>query len=295
VLILPKRRRIQQQKKKNMGTWTAKIEDNDDFLDVYDEFFNLYNQGLEPDEIKDKLKNEFSETLKLSENNFWFALAKGFWECQQEDNEVQEHLNELILNGKDLEINKHLNADDNFLQIREEELQKFIKKISTRKPKPKTRKKLKKPIFKTGQYWTFLLGDYYYAFVVLKEIHNEFGENLIAILNYEKIKKPAFEEIEKSQIVYYEVEAFVQSDEPKFLVFKNDNQNVYSASILLIDNSTFSKQEIKKNFELIGMKEINVSLSSKNTYYHHCGNNLIQLTKKIFESKQLTERIPIEL
>jgi hypothetical protein len=34
-----------------MGAWGTAISSNDTYADIYSEFFNLYNDGLEVDEI----------------------------------------------------------------------------------------------------------------------------------------------------------------------------------------------------------------------------------------------------
>ena len=38
-----------------MGTWGTAIKDSDAFADIYDEFFDLYNKGGQPNNISKKL------------------------------------------------------------------------------------------------------------------------------------------------------------------------------------------------------------------------------------------------
>lgn len=269
-----------------MGTWSAKIEDDDTFLDIYDEFFNLYNLENEPLEIKEKLRLEY--TLPRTEHLFWLALAKAFWECQQEDPEINKHIDELISNKKDLEICKDLGFDQSFIQQREKELEKFLKKISIRKTKPKIRKKIQQPLFETGQIWTFSYNSIFYSFIVLAELKNIYGQNLIGLLNYNKSTEPKLEDLKDKQIFYYEVDAFIKSEEPSFLIFK-DNDEVYSATILVIDRDNFPIKNLKQNFKLINKIKINISLNHKDRYYHHCGNGLLPLIQKSFNSKQILD------
>lgn len=275
-----------------MGTWSAKIEDDDTFLDIYDEFLNLYNLGNEPLEIKEKLKLKY--TLPQTEHLFWLALSKAFWECQQEDPEINNHIDELIKNKKDLEICKDLGFDESFIQQREKELQKFFKKISIRKNKPKARKKLPKPLLETGQIWTFSYNSIYYAFIVLAELNNIYGQNLIGLLNYNKSEEPTFEDLKNKQIFYYEVDAFIKSEEPSFLIFK-DNDDVYCATLLIIDRNNFPAKNLKTDFKLINSVRIETSINPNAEYYHHSAYGLIQLVEKGFTSKQITENLPIKI
>ncbi len=275
-----------------MGTWSAKIEDDDTFLDIYDEFFNLYNLKNEPLEIKEKLRLQY--VLPRTEHLFWLALAKAFWECQQEDTEINHHIDELIRNKKDLKICKDLGFDESFIKQREKELEKFLKKISVKKTKHKARKKIKKPPFETGQIWSFSYNSIYYAFVVLAELENIYGRNLIGLFNYKKSTQPTLENLKDKQIFYYEVDAFVRSEEPSFLIFK-DNDEVYSATLLTISKEDFPVERLKKqNFKLISKVKINISLNLRATYYHHC-EGLIGLVEKSFNSKQILEDLSIKI
>lgn len=274
-----------------MGTWSAKIEDDDTFLDIYDEFFNLYDLKNEPLEIKEKLRLHYM--LPRTEHLFWLALAKAFWECQQEDTEINNHIAELIRNKNDLKICKDLGFDESFIKQREKELERFLKKISVKKTKPKARKKLKKPIFETGQIWTFSYNSSNYAFVVMAELNNVYGQNLIGLLNYKKSEKPTFEDLKNQQIFYYEVDAYIKNKESKFLIFNNDA--VYSATLLIIDRDNFPIKNLKSNLRLLNKVNIDISLNLNESYHHHCGWGLIPLIEKSFNSKQIRENLPIKI
>ncbi|MGI8600065.1 MAG: hypothetical protein ACR2KB_12500 [Chitinophagaceae bacterium] len=62
-----------------MGTWGTGISSNDTYADVYDEFFELFDDGLSVKEITERLIGFNQETINEpdSSNDFWFALAKG--------------------------------------------------------------------------------------------------------------------------------------------------------------------------------------------------------------------------
>ena len=47
-----------------MGTWSTKINGNDTFQDIYQSFFDLYNQGESPTDISKKIQEDFSEMFE---------------------------------------------------------------------------------------------------------------------------------------------------------------------------------------------------------------------------------------
>ena len=81
-----------------MGAWGTAISSNDTYADIYDEFFDLYNEGQSVEDISKKLIADNQETINEPDdsNNFWFALAKAQWECKQLDTELLERVKEII-------------------------------------------------------------------------------------------------------------------------------------------------------------------------------------------------------
>lgn len=81
-----------------MGAWGAAISSNDTYADIYGEFFDLYNDGLDVDEISKKLVLDNKEIIDDTDdsNNFWFALAKAQWECKQLDKSVFDRIKKLL-------------------------------------------------------------------------------------------------------------------------------------------------------------------------------------------------------
>lgn len=126
---------------KQMGTWNTKINGNDTFLDIYQNFLDLYNQGQNPVDISKKIQEDFAEMFNDSDdrNNSVFGLALAQWETKSLDPTVYKQAKEIIETGNDLEIWKGLGADAATLQIRKKELEKFLIQISTNKEKPKRR------------------------------------------------------------------------------------------------------------------------------------------------------------
>ena len=119
-----------------MGTWSATIFGNDTSCDIKDEFFERYNRGEEPMDIKDDLLpyEDYDDRFDVI-----FSLAHCLWEVGQLEDEFLLRIKEVIENGEDLVVAKELGADDKFLRQRSNNLAKFLNKISIKKAKPKKR------------------------------------------------------------------------------------------------------------------------------------------------------------
>ncbi len=124
-----------------MGTWNNKIDGNDTFQDIYQNFFDLYNQGQNPVEISKQMQYECAEMFKDYEdrNDSLFGLALAQWETKSLDPTVYKQVKEIIETGNDLEVWKGLGADEKTLKQRKVILEKFLIQISTDKEKPKRR------------------------------------------------------------------------------------------------------------------------------------------------------------
>src|SRR6186713_1973971 len=115
-----------------MGTWGTGLSSNDTFEDIYSEFFEMYNNGLEVPEIT---KNILSDNIELQsdyedKNSFWFALAKAQWECGTLDQAVYEKVKSIIKNGDNLKLWVELNGTSNDVNKRKKVLEDFLEKIS---------------------------------------------------------------------------------------------------------------------------------------------------------------------
>jgi hypothetical protein len=128
-----------------MGTWSIKINGNDTFLDIYQNFFDLYNQGQNPNDVSKQIKDDFGEMFNDHEdrNNSLFGLALAQWETKSLDPEVYQQVREIIETGNDLELWKALGADDKTIEKRKQVLNKFLAQISKDREKPKRRTKPK--------------------------------------------------------------------------------------------------------------------------------------------------------
>ncbi|MBL7893675.1 MAG: hypothetical protein JNK50_00175 [Bacteroidia bacterium] len=128
-----------------MGTWDTSLKGNDTFLDIYQNFFDLYNQGQEPADISAQIKNDFADYFTDHEDkyNSLFGLALAQWETKSLDPNVLNQVKEIIASGQDLELWKELGGNDKDLKKRKVVLDKFLLQISTDREKPKRRIKAK--------------------------------------------------------------------------------------------------------------------------------------------------------
>ncbi len=122
-----------------MGAWGTGISSNDTYADVYDEFFELYDEGLSVSEITEKLIASNQETINEpdSSNDFWFALAKAQWECKQLDTDLFERVKNIIETGADINVWRRLDADEKSIKKRKAVLDKFLVQLQTERLKPK--------------------------------------------------------------------------------------------------------------------------------------------------------------
>ena len=128
-----------------MGTWNNKIDGNDTFQDIYQNFFKLYNQGQNPVEIANQIQEDCAQMFEDYDdrNNSLFSLALAQWETKSLDQIVYNQVKEIIETGKDIEVWQGLGADEKTLKQRKIILDKFLIQISTEREKPKRRVKQK--------------------------------------------------------------------------------------------------------------------------------------------------------
>lgn len=191
----------------NMGAWGPAISSNDTYTDIYSEFFDLYNDGLEVTDVSKKLIDENQETINDTDdcNNFWFALAKAQWECKQLDETLFNRVKEIIETGVDLEVWRNLDAEEKDIKKRKVNLDKYLTSIQIERPKAKARKKkiIRQPVFEKGNCLTFKLesGNYGGAIVLEAIKDTEYGHNLIATTRINQANKPTKKDFENSSVL----------------------------------------------------------------------------------------------
>lgn len=190
-----------------MGTWGTAISSNDTYADIYDEFFDLYNDGQSVNDISKKLIVDNQETINEPDdsNNFWFALAKAQWDCKQLDTEILERVKEIIETGLDLEVWRRLDADEKDIKKRKVVLDKFLADIQAERLKAKSRKKkvIRQPPFEKGDCLIFKLANGNYGGAVVLEAikDSEYGHNLIATTRINQATKPTKYDFENAEVL----------------------------------------------------------------------------------------------
>jgi hypothetical protein len=233
-----------------MGAWGTAISSNDTFEDIYADFFDLYNDGLEVAEISKWLIDNNKETIDDPDDsdNFWFALAKAQWQCKQLDESLYERVKEIIETDANIEIWRQLGAEEKEIKKRKLVLEKFLKEISSEKPKAKPRKKkiIRQPIFEKGDCITFQFDNGNYGGVVVLEAikDTELGMNLIATTRINQQNKPSLEDFTNSNVL---VKSFPNWKEQR------DIRWYYAQS--------FNKENI--NLEKIGTLEVQIDYDPK--------------------------------
>lgn len=191
-----------------MGAWGTGISSNDTYADIYDEFFELYNDGLKVSDITKKLFEANQEIINEPDdcNNFWFALAKAQWECKQLDKQVFEKVKSIIKSGNDIEVWRRLDANEKDLKKRQVVLSKFLEDLQKDKPKAKVRKKkiIRQPPFEKGDCLTFKLSNGNFGgAVVLEAIKDtEYGHSLIVLTRINQSTKPTKQDFENSEVLF---------------------------------------------------------------------------------------------
>ncbi len=128
-----------------MGTWSTAINGNDTFLDIYQNFFRLYNKGQNPTEISKQILDDFKELFNDQDdrNNSFFGLALAQWETKSLDPKILQQVTTIIESDNDLEFWKAEGGDEKTLKKRKKVLDKFLIQISNEREKPKRRVKEK--------------------------------------------------------------------------------------------------------------------------------------------------------
>lgn len=190
-----------------MGTWGTGISSSDAFADVYSEFFSLYNDGEEVDDITKTVIARNQEMLSIPEeaNDFWFALAKAQWECKHLQPKIFEKVKALIESEGDLKIWAQLEATSSDIEKRRKALGKFLLQLQSERPKVKARKKkiIRAPIFGKGDCLTYRLfnGNYGGALVLEAEYGTELAVNLMAVTRINQPEVPNIRDFEKGELL----------------------------------------------------------------------------------------------
>ncbi len=262
-----------------MGSSGTGISSSDAFADVYSEFFSLYNDGLEIDEITNTVIDRNQEMLSIPEeaNDFWFALAKAQWECKGLQPRVYAQVKTIVETGHDLKIWTDLSGTKGDLDKRRTVLEKFLVLLQSERPNAKRRKKtvIREPIFKKGDCLTYKLSDENYggALVLEAEYRTELGLNLVAVTRINQKQKPSEEEFKKAEVL---IKNFAKWDE--------------KPAIIWLPN--YKPREVKEFVEVVGSINIErqfLSIDEKHKYPYTSGwtMTLVDGVNLQFESERV--------
>lgn len=235
-----------------MGTWSAAIFGNDTSLDIKDEFFERYNRGEEPEDIKKDLLLNIDDEDRF---NVMFALAQCMWKVGQLDESFLSDIEKVIESKEDLTVLEELGADKSFIKQRTAHLEKFLKKISVKKEKPKKRVAPPIPVdskYRNGAAMVFQYEDGRYGALISvdgkfydKETYYSYIQTDIKMS-----RKPSIDDVRKARIIdpSFHSEEYNSFRDPAFYY-----SFVYCISGYL--KSTVTKRFEKYNdsfFEVIG-------------------------------------------
>ena len=235
-----------------MGTWSASIFGNDTSLDVKDEFFERYNLGEEPEDIKKDLLLDIDDEDRF---NVMFALAQCMWEVGQLDESFLSDIEKVIESKEDLAVLEELGADKSFIKQRTSNLEKFFKKISVKKEKPKKRVAPPIPVeskYRNGAVMAFQYDDGRYGALIAVDSKFYDKETYYSYIqtDIKMSRKPSIDDVRKARIIdpSFHSEEYNSFRDPAFYY-----SFVYCVSGYL--KSTATKRFEKYNdsfFEVIG-------------------------------------------
>ncbi len=134
-----------------MSFWGTGIKQSDEFVDIYEEFFEQYKEAADPFSIKAKIWKEYTDDFSEVEDSpilytVRYALAQCLWECGLKDDALWAEIDEIIHSGRDLCFWETLTEQNPSLKKqRQRSLEQFWVKINSapkriRKPKKETKK-----------------------------------------------------------------------------------------------------------------------------------------------------------
>jgi hypothetical protein len=132
-----------------MGAWGYKVGEDDAFRDVYDFYFDTYNQGASPEEASRRTLEAMAGYFSDIDDRYEAHLALAFaqWETQFAVKDIVDEVERFISTGESLKNWSERGGDETLLKRRQGALLAFLRKIN--KPRrAKKRRVVKVPEFK---------------------------------------------------------------------------------------------------------------------------------------------------
>lgn len=159
------------------------VKGSDEFFDIHEEFFELYKEGVTPEEVYRQILEEYAQEFEdemedcdhILMHEVCFALAYCLWECGCRDEWLWQKVQRIIESGENL---KYGWVDDpQVLKSRERSLKRFWTQINTppRKiRKPKKDRPPRQPTLHKGDLYAYPCDGGYRAALVLDYVWNSF-------------------------------------------------------------------------------------------------------------------------
>lgn len=155
-----------------MAFWGMDLNQSDEFCEIYDEYMDLYDIGLEPAEITEQILQKYQ--TKAIPHNALFAIAKAEWSLGFRSETVYARVNDIINNGENIVYYRSLGFSDQDIHLRSKKLIRFQQGLLTPPKAPRKRRisahnRIKRLPKGTVSYYQ-CDGDYY-GFVVLDAVY----------------------------------------------------------------------------------------------------------------------------
>lgn len=157
-----------------MGVWGMGMTQSDEFCEVYENFMEQYNKGLEAADITAAILSQYHEEFDESDgvwHDVYFALAKAEWMCCAQSEQILSKVKNIIETEGNIAFYRELGATESDLKKRRRNLEKFWTTLQTPRAKPKRREKepqIKKlPPVQAGDCYAYKFGSGYRILVIL--------------------------------------------------------------------------------------------------------------------------------
>ncbi|MBO5270672.1 MAG: hypothetical protein J6B77_07795 [Clostridia bacterium] len=165
-----------------MSTWGTGIKQSDEFMDVYEEFFDLYRDDAVAIDIYRAILTEYQEEFSSEETSpmlytVYYALAQCLWECGERDEWLWQKIKSVIDSDADLKFWNELLNEPQTKKSRRRALQKFWERINSTPPKirkPKRTQKKREATLQKGDVYAYVCENGYRAALVLDFVWNSY-------------------------------------------------------------------------------------------------------------------------
>lgn len=146
---------LANREQSNMGTWGYKVGEDDAFCDVYDFYFDVFNQGASPEEASERVLEDMSEYFSDIDDRYeaYLALAFGQWETQHKDIRVFDEIERFISTDESLKNWSERGGDETLIKRRRGALHSFLRKLN------KPRRSKKRRVHKVPEFKETILVD----------------------------------------------------------------------------------------------------------------------------------------